>query len=75
MGRRFNLFTGKWDETGGGSSAPNDATFVTLSLNPTLTNERVLTAGNGIVVTDAGPNSTVTVAVSDLYDPLLTMGG
>jgi hypothetical protein len=40
-------------------------TFVTMSNNGTLTNERVLTAGTNLSVTDGGANSTVTVAVSD----------
>lgn len=76
MARKFNLMTGKWDEVGGsGTSAPVDATFLTVTFNATLTNERVFTAGNGIVITDNGANSTFVVAVSDLYDPLLTMGG
>ena len=44
---------------GGGSSAPE---YVTLSTDPSLANERVLTAGTGITVTDAGAGSTVTVA-------------
>lgn len=41
------------------------AQYVTLAVNATLTNERVLTAGTNISVTDAGAGSTVTVAVSD----------
>ena len=44
--------------TGG---APADATFVTLSTNGTLTNERVLTAGTGISLTDGGA---VTIAAT-----------
>jgi hypothetical protein len=47
---------------GGGSGAPTDATYVTLSTNPTLTNERVLTAGSGITVTDGGAGGNVTIA-------------
>ena len=45
--------------------APADATFVTLSTNGTLTNERVLTAGTGISLSDAGAGSTVTVAATN----------
>lgn len=76
MPQRFNWITGKWDITGAaGTSAPADATFIVVTLDPTLTNERQLASGNGIVITDNGPNSTIVVAVSDLYDPLLTMGG
>lgn len=55
----------------GGGGAPTNATYVTLSTNGTLTNERVLTAGTGITLTDAGAGSTITVAVtSSTYQPL-----
>lgn len=46
--------------------APTDATYITLSANATLTNERVLTAGKNVFITDAGANSTVTVEVNAL---------
>lgn len=46
---------------GGGGGAPVDATYVTLSLNGTLTQERVLTAGPNIQLTDGGANTTITV--------------
>jgi hypothetical protein len=49
---------------GGGSGAPTSAQYVTLATDGTLSNERVLTAGTGISVTDAGAGSTVTVALS-----------
>jgi len=52
-----------WDTPGGGG-APTDATYVTLSTNATLTDERVLTAGTAITVTDGGAGSTVTVGVT-----------
>src|SRR6478609_837134 len=42
--------------------APVDATYVTMTSNATLTQERVLTAGSGITITDGGANSTVTIA-------------
>lgn len=45
--------------------APDDATYITTSANATLTAERVLTAGDGIQISDAGANSTMTVAVKD----------
>lgn len=41
------------------------AQFVTLATDGTLTNERVLTAGAGITLTDGGAGSTVTVAASN----------
>lgn len=49
---------------GGGSGAPTNATYVVLSVNGTLTSERVLTAGSGISITDAGAGSTVTIAAT-----------
>lgn len=45
-----------------GGSAPGDASYITLGTNGTLTNERVLTAGSGVTLTDAGAGSTVTIA-------------
>ena len=50
------------DDTGG-SSAPADATYLTLSTNATLTDERVFTDGLAIDSTDAGAGSTLTVAL------------
>lgn len=44
--------------------APIGAQYVTLATDATLTNERVLTAGTGITVTDAGAGSTVTIATT-----------
>ena len=49
---------------GGGGGAPIDATYVTLSLDGTLTNERVLSAGTGVSISDDGPNSTVTISAT-----------
>lgn len=48
---------------GAGGGAPTDASYVTLGTNGTLSAERVLTAGTGIDITDAGAGSTVTVDV------------
>lgn len=47
--------------TSGGGGAPTDAEYVTLSTDATLTDERVLTAGDGIGLADAGAGSTITV--------------
>jgi hypothetical protein len=49
---------------GGGGGAPTDASYVTLSTNAALTDERVLTAGTGISITDGGAGSTVTIAAT-----------
>ena len=48
---------------GGTTVAPSDASYVVLGTNGTLANERVLTEGTGIDITDAGAGSTVTIAV------------
>jgi hypothetical protein len=50
--------------SGGGGGAPSGAEYVTLLANGSLTNERVLTAGTAITLTDAGAGSTVTVGVT-----------
>jgi len=41
---------------------PINATYVTVTHNSRLSNERVLTAGTGITITDTGANGTLTVA-------------
>lgn len=45
-----------------GGGAPVTASYVTLSSSTGLTGERVLTAGDGITITDGGANSTVTIS-------------
>ena len=45
------------------TDAPADATYVVMSLNGTLTDERVLTAGEGIDITDGGAGGNVTEKV------------
>jgi hypothetical protein len=50
--------------------------YVTLATDTQLQNERVLTAGTGITLTDAGAGSTVTIAAtgggsSGVYNPVL----
>lgn len=52
------------DDAGASSGAPTAAQYVTLATDATLSNERVLTAGNGITLTDAGAGSTITVALN-----------
>lgn len=49
---------------GGGGGAPSNATFVVMSLDGTLTAERVLTAGTGISITDGGAGGNVTIAAT-----------
>jgi hypothetical protein len=47
---------------GGGGGAPTTASYVTIGTNATLTAERALTGSSSVSVTDAGANSTVTIA-------------
>jgi hypothetical protein len=56
---------------GTGTGAPTNAEYVTLALDGTLTNERVLTAASGeLTLTDSGANSNVTLGlVSTLVIP------
>lgn len=48
------------------SKAPVDALYVTMGSNPTLTNERVLTAGSNITISEGAgsPPGTVTISAS-----------
>ena len=48
-------------QTPAGGGAPTDASYVVLGVDGTLTDERVLTAGTGITLTDAGAGSTLTI--------------
>ena len=48
--------------------APTNASYVTLAAHADLTNERVLTAGNGINLTDNGAGSTIVVAADSASD-------
>ncbi len=49
---------------GGGGGAPADAEYVVISLDPTLTDERVLTAGADIDIVDGGAGGAVTISVT-----------
>lgn len=51
---------------GAGGGAPVDAQYVVLVGDATLTQERILTGGSGIGVTDGGANNPVTLALSTL---------
>ncbi len=52
-----------------------DATFLTLSPNVNLPNERVLTEGTGITFVDTGPNGTLTINAAGISFPLLAPDG
>jgi hypothetical protein len=58
------------NELQAGSAAPPAAQYVTLATDGTLSNERVLTGGDGISITDSGAGLAVTVAAvaADLID-------
>lgn len=58
--------------SGGGGGAPTDATYVTLTTNSNLTNERTLAAGTGVKLTDAGAGSSATLAINDSVVATLT---
>ena len=60
------------DGSGGGGGAPVDAQYVVLATDSTLTDERVLTAGSNISITDGGAGSTVTIASTDEYTGTVT---
>lgn len=48
----------------GGSGAPLDASYLTLTANPLLTNERTLAVSSDLTQTDGGPNSNLTLSLS-----------
>lgn len=55
----------KWAAGGGGGGAPTNATYVVMSLDATLTNERNLVVTAPITVVDSGANAPVTLGISD----------
>lgn len=59
---------------GGGGTAPVNATYIVQSLDATLTDERVLTEGNYIDLTDGGAGSTMTVAMDPTEVDSVTWG-
>ena len=64
---------GSFSVSTGGSGAPADATYITLSTNATLTNERVLTGtSNQVVVTDNGAGSTAVLSTPQNIDAAAT---
>jgi len=58
--------------SGGGDGPPTTSQYITLATDATLSNERVLTAGTGITVTDGGAGSTTTVAIDSATVTTLT---
>ncbi|MCB9839527.1 tail fiber domain-containing protein [Candidatus Nomurabacteria bacterium] len=62
---------------GGSGSAPNNAQYLTLAYDSGLSNERLLSAGTNISVTDNGANNTLVIAVanSPTFSGTLTVQG
>lgn len=58
---------GEWTTPGAGNFAPIDAQYLTLALDETLTNERVLTPGNRLSLTDTGANGSAKLEVEPSY--------
>lgn len=52
------------DDAGASSGAPVGASYVAIATDATLTNERVLTAGSNITISDGGAGNPVTIAAS-----------
>ncbi len=57
---------------GSGSGAPLAARYITLALDATLTDERVLTPSTGIFATDGGAGAAYTFGVNDRFFAALT---
>jgi len=53
-----------WATVAMGEVTGGDAQFVTLAVSAGLANERVLTAGEGVTLTDAGAGSTITASLT-----------
>jgi len=51
---------------GAGGGAPTTATYVTISLDGTLSAERTLAVGTDLILTDAGANAAVTISAEPL---------
>ena len=50
---------------GGGGGAPADATYLCLTANGTLTNERIFTAGTGLAAVDSGAGAALTLNLAN----------
>ncbi|HSB15232.1 MAG TPA: glycosyl hydrolase family 28-related protein, partial [Bryobacteraceae bacterium] len=71
MATRLN---GAWScGGGGGSGAPTDAQYVGLAVNGTLTNERVLTPGMHMTLTDGGAGGNATMAFNPTDEDVFWM--
>ena len=55
--------------------APTNASYVVIGTNPALSNERVITAGSGISLTDGGANGNITIAATGSSYTSWTLAG
>jgi hypothetical protein len=63
-GTIYKFASGAWSAVGGGGSgAPTTSQYVTLATDGGLSNERVLTAGTNVTLTDGGAGSTITIGL------------
>ena len=53
-----------------GGGAPTNASYLVLGTDPSLTSERVLTAGSGITLTDGGAGSSLTISSTGSGAPI-----
>lgn len=60
---------------GGGGGAPTTSQYVTLATDAGLSNERVLTAGDGIKLTDGGAGGNLTVQAGGVVGAPVVGGG
>jgi hypothetical protein len=61
LGSGLSMSANTLSASGGGGGSPDNALYVTLATDSTLTAERVLTAGGNITLTDSGANGTITI--------------
>jgi hypothetical protein len=55
-----------------GGGAPTDAGYITVGAEPSLSNERVLVAGQGVRITDNGPGSTIVAELNMQFNEIPT---
>lgn len=61
-----------WSQTG--QQATSDMPYVTVTNQPTLSNERALAVGTGLTLTDGGANGSLTIAPGSVLSYLVNTG-
>ena len=61
---RYNSGSLSW-EASGGAYAPDDAQYLVLSSSATLSNERIVSIGTGLIGVDGGPGSAFNFSIDD----------